>query len=185
MSDLLSAILILGFLSLPLILGWLVIDRYKTHKGATSCRKCGYELAGHVESSPVPQGQCPECGVPLNDETVLISEYTYCKPAKKWIRIPAFVLLLSPVSFLVTLGLENYFSIPLYASWPVMILASMGVGHCFHSEATQELDAVKKKNAKLILPPQQPESSRDRAIRATMHIANYLENHPPSPPPTA
>lgn len=185
MSDLLSAILILGFLSLPLILGWLVIDRYKTHRGATSCRKCGYELTGHIESSPFPQGLCPECGITLSDDTVLVSEYTYGKPAKKWIRIPAFILLLSPVSFLITLGLEEYFAIPLYVSWPVMIAASTGVGYCFHKEAMLELEEVKKKNGKLILPPQPEEATRGRTIRATMHIANYLENHPPSPPPTA
>lgn len=169
----------------PIVLGAHVIDRYKTHKGATSCRKCGYELTGHVESSPVPHGQCPECGVLLNHETVLISEYTYGKPAKKWIRIPAFVLLLSPVSFLVTLGLENHFAIPLYFSWPVMILACMGVGYYFHKEAMQELDAIKKKNANLILPPQRTESERDHTIRATMHIANYLQNQPPPTAPPA
>ncbi|MFO0858173.1 MAG: hypothetical protein U0640_12550 [Phycisphaerales bacterium] len=184
MDALLVIFLFAATIGLPIFLGRLASDKVRIHAGKTSCARCNYDLSGHELQTGSHTGACPECGLPISDATVFKSGQKYHKPASPWLAVPAVTLLLVPPAVFVWSILSLGFGIDrvLVLLWLLLLYP---IVMYYIVKASRSEFARKASSANAIPQPHCESDTKTDPVRGTMHIANYLENHPPSPPPTA
>lgn len=182
--DTLGTILFLaGLLCLPILLGRLASGKRTLHKGSTSCASCMYDLSGHDISRLHVTGKCPECGCTLSENSVFLKGALYYRPPNLWVAVSCIALLLVPpalimwavLGFILRLGWD-FAGLLMMIAYPLIVT--------FAVRTSQEQSRQNSVSLGAQLMPE-PDDAPPDPIRATMHIANYLENHPPSPPPPA
>lgn len=183
MDAFVTILLLAALLCLPILLGRLAKGKRAVHKGVTSCAACMYDLSGHDVSQLHITGKCPECGCTLSKNSVFLKGALYCKPASLWIAAPCIALLLVPPSIIAWIVLGFFLRLGWeFAGILIAIIYPLLVTFAVRTSQEQSREQALSSEAKPI--PESREASLD-PIYTTMHIANYLENHPPSPPPTA
>lgn len=181
--DMITIVILFALLCVPIVLGWLAKSTFRVHRGPTSCSACKYALSGHESKDLHITGKCPECGCTLSDKSVFLQDATYHKPARLWIVIPCITLLLVPPALIAWVVLGFFVGL----GWEV---AGVIVTIAFPFVVVWAIRASQKQTKKLAgdaLPLPTKQDPPIDPVRATMLIANYLNNQapPPSTPPPA
>ncbi len=184
MDMFIGILLFIGILCVPIILGYLANGKMKKHNGSTACAACHYDLSGHDLSQAHLTGKCPECGCVLSENSVFRTGALYHKPASLWVAVPSIALLLVPptmlawvmLAFMLDMG-RDFSAVIVSLAFPFVVFFAAKVSQ------RQSLDIAAKQHAHAF--PSRQDSPDESNIRATMHIANYLQNQPPPPSPPA